>query len=192
VCGLAGAWLVEVGNVTVERVGFWLLAANLRFSLGSLHSFDGDADSVDPVMAGPTVDSTPVVADLHAASRRVERGHQMQINGSGDSGQDDVTDLQPGGVHWSDSDQVPAPDQRNHRGSRRTELHPGSAGYPADYGVHSSHQVRILLGTTTVHCFSNQAITADGSLDPGAGLSPLPKNLATPNRLHRSLANVQT
>jgi hypothetical protein len=138
-CGPAGTWTFGAGCVIVGRVGFRLLLPNLRLSPRPWHSFDGEADPVDPVMAGPAVDPASVIADLHPASCWVERRDQMQVDRSGDSDQDDVTDLESGGIHGGNGDQFPAPDQRDHRGSRRAELHAGSAGDPAGYGVHSSH-----------------------------------------------------
>jgi hypothetical protein len=66
---------------------------DLSVGAGTAGSVDGGADAVDLGVIGPAVDPAAVVADLHATHAGVDCGDQVQVDRTGDSGQDDVADL---------------------------------------------------------------------------------------------------
>src|SRR5439155_13486750 len=82
-------------------------------------SVDRDADAVDPGVVGPAVDAATVVADLHPACAGINGGDQVQVDSSGDPGQDDIADLDPGGIDGCHGHQLAAADQRHHRRAAR-------------------------------------------------------------------------
>jgi hypothetical protein len=82
---------------------------------------DGDADPVDPDVAGPAVDPPAVVADLYATIR-VDCRDQMQVDRPSDPGRHDVTDVNPVWIHRGHGHELAAADQRHHRSPSGGEL----------------------------------------------------------------------
>jgi hypothetical protein len=66
---------------------------DLAGQVGTADAVDGGADAVDLVPAGPTVDPAAIVADLDAAPAGIDGGDEVQVRGSGDPGENDVTYL---------------------------------------------------------------------------------------------------
>jgi hypothetical protein len=80
-------WVLFAGEL--RRSGLCGLA--LRACAG--HAVDRDADAEDTTVAGPSVDASAIVADLHPGAGPVYGGDQMQVGGAGDPGQDDVANF---------------------------------------------------------------------------------------------------
>jgi hypothetical protein len=57
-----------------------------------------NSDAVNPVESGPSVDAAPVVTDLNAPLPRLNGLDQVDVDVSGDLGQNDVANFDPSRV----------------------------------------------------------------------------------------------
>lgn len=86
--------------------------------------FDIGDVAVDSIRAGPAIDATAVVADLHPTT--IDRGHQVQVQLAGHARQHDVALARLPITARNDTHQITALDKRRHRvasrshGDRRT------------------------------------------------------------------------
>jgi hypothetical protein len=83
---------------------------------------DRDDDAIDAIETGPTVNPPVVVGDLDPRGRSVDGFYEMEIDGSGDFDQHDVTDFQGRWVDRSDDNLIFGVDKWCHGVSGRFDV----------------------------------------------------------------------
>ena len=79
----------------------------------------------------------------------IDRGHQMKVDAACDPREHNVGSLEQFRPNRHNSDQLPASNQRHHRGTHRSKLHRLAGGHAAGDRIHHAHKNRPIFMSNT-------------------------------------------